>query len=104
MATVSVRKMIGNPWARLVEASKPDGRLAGRYVQPALMGLAGTILIAVAASLPGAPFAYKVPGAWFFGAPTNDPSGSIVQAGGTLLFIELAYGFGGLLLLTRAWL
>ena len=96
--------MIGNPWPRLVEASKADGRTAGVYVRPALMGLAGATLIAVAASLPGAPFAYKVPGAWFFGAPSNDPTGSIIQAGGTLLFLELVCGFGGLLLLTRAWL
>jgi alpha-1,6-mannosyltransferase len=72
--------------------------------RPALMGLLGSAFIAVAASLPGAPFAYKVPGAWFFGTPANDPSGAIVQSNGPLLLIELALGFGGLLLLIRAWL
>ena len=93
-----------NPWQRLMEASRPDGRAAGSYVQPALIGLVGTILIAVAAALPGSPFAYKVPGAWFFGVPTIDPSGTIAQAGGVLLFVEIACGFGGLVLLIRAWL
>ena len=83
---------------------QPDGRPPGRYVQPACVGLVGTALIALAASLPGAPFADKVPGAWFFGTPGNDPSGAVVQASGFLLFIELACGFAGVLLLIRAWL
>jgi hypothetical protein len=77
---------------------------AGRgWARPALMGLLGATLIAVAASLSGSPLAYKVPGAWFFGTPANDPSGAIVQSSGLLLLTELALGFGGLLLLTRAW-
>ena len=91
-------------WRRWMMMPQPDGRPVGRYVRPALIGLVGTGLIALAASLPGAPFADKVPGAWFFGAPSNDPSGAVVQASGLLLFIELACGFAGLLLLVRAWL
>jgi hypothetical protein len=87
-----------------MQMPQPDGRPAGRYVQPACIGLVGTGLIALAASLPGAPFADKVPGAWFFGTPGNDPTGAVVQAGGVLLFIELASGFAGLVLLIRAWL
>jgi alpha-1,6-mannosyltransferase len=91
-------------WRSRMRMPPPDGRPAGRYVQPACIGLLGTGLIALAASLPGAPFADKVPGAWFFGAPGNDPSGLVVRASGVLLFIELACGFAGLLLLIRAWL
>ena len=84
---------------------QPDGRPPGRYVQPACVGLVGTAVDrGSAASLPGAPFADKVPGAWFFGTPGNDPSGAVVQASGFLLFIELACGFAGVLLLIRAWL
>lgn len=62
------------------------------------------MLVAVASSLPGAPFADKVPGAWFFGVPNNDPSGAVVQATGVLLFVELTAGFCGVVLLVRAWL
>ena len=43
-------------------------------------------------------------GGRFFGTPGNDPSGAVVQASGFLLFIELACGFAGVLLLIRAWL
>src|ERR1700722_19887343 len=42
----------------------------GRFRHAALAGLLGTTLVSVAASLPGAPFALKVPGAWFFGTPS----------------------------------
>jgi hypothetical protein len=91
-------------WRHRMRMPQPDGRPPERYVQPACVGLVGTGLIALAASLPGAPFADKVPGAWFFGTPSNDPSGAVAQASGLLLFIELACGFAGLLLLIRAWL
>ena len=95
---------MAHAWRRTMRMPQPDGRPPGRYVQPACVGLVGTALIALAASLPGAPFADKVPGAWFFGTPGNDPSGAVVQASGFLLFIELACGFAGVLLLIRAWL
>jgi alpha-1,6-mannosyltransferase len=99
-----LRIVVATPWVRVVAASQPDGRAAGRYTRAALIGLLGATLIAIAASMPGAPFADKVPGAWFFGTPDVDLNGTVVQANGVLLFVELACGFGGLLLLTRAWL
>jgi alpha-1,6-mannosyltransferase len=80
------------------------GLLSSRYARPTLVGLAGAALIALAASLSGSPFAYKVPGAWFFGVPGNDPSGAVAQSTGMLLFVELSCGFAGLLLLVRSWL
>ena len=77
---------------------------AGRYRQPALMGLLGSTLITVAASLPGSPFAFKVPGAWFFGTPPARLGGAVAHASGGMLFAELAGGFAGIVLLSRAWL
>jgi alpha-1,6-mannosyltransferase len=67
-------------------------------------GLLGSILICIAASLPGSPFAFKVPGAWFFGTPPLENGGGIAQATALMLFLELACGFAGIVLLCRAWL
>jgi alpha-1,6-mannosyltransferase len=67
------------------------------------VGLLGTALIALAASLPGSPFAFKVPGAWFFGVPTP-ADGGVAHASGLLLLCELTSEFSGILLLCRAWL
>jgi alpha-1,6-mannosyltransferase len=78
--------------------------IPGRYGPPVLAGLLGTILIGVAASLPGAPFAFKVPGAWFFGVPSASLGETAAHASGGMLFAELALGFGGIVLLCRAWL
>jgi hypothetical protein len=75
-----------------------------KYARPALVGLVGVSLITLAASLSGSPFAFKVPGAWFFGVPGSDPSGIVAQSTGALLFVELACGFAGLILLIRSWL
>jgi hypothetical protein len=68
-----------------------------------LCGLAGTVLIAGAASLPGSPFAFKVAGAWFFGVPSPAATGIATATGGALL-AALACGFGGIVLLCRSWL
>jgi alpha-1,6-mannosyltransferase len=76
----------------------------GRYGQAVLAGFSGTILIAVAASLAGSPFAFKVPGAWFFGVPSANLGESVARASGGMLFAELALGFCGIVLLCRAWL
>jgi alpha-1,6-mannosyltransferase len=75
-----------------------------RYGRAALIGLLGTALVSLAASLPGAPFALKVPGAWFFGAPPLTHGGGTAHASGFALFFELACGFAGIVLLCRAWL
>jgi alpha-1,6-mannosyltransferase len=92
------------PWSRQVSREgDPEVRAGGGWARPVLIGLLGATLIAVAASLSGSPLAYKVPGAWFFGTPANDPSGAIIQSSGLLLLTELALAFGGMLLLTRAW-
>ncbi len=76
----------------------------GRYRGPALLGLGGTVLVAVAGSLPGSPLACKVPGAWFFGAPSPSSGEGIASADGFALLAALACGFIGLVLLSRAWL
>ena len=76
----------------------------GRYRGPALVGLGGTVLVAVAGSLPGSPFAFKVPGAWFFGTPPVSNGAGIATAHGFTLLVALACGFVGLVLLSRAWL
>jgi len=78
--------------------------IPGGYGPPVLAGLLGTILIGVAASLPGAPFAFKVPGAWFFGVPSASLGETVAHASGGMLFAELALGFAGIVLLCRAWL
>ncbi len=78
--------------------------ILGRYRGPALLGFGGTILVGVAGSLPGSPFAFKVPGAWFFGAPPLADGGGITSAHGFALLSALACGFAGLVLLSRAWL
>jgi alpha-1,6-mannosyltransferase len=75
----------------------------GRYRRAALAGVLGTTLVSVAASLPGAPFALKVPGAWFFGAPSLSQFAGVDQARGLTLFLELVFGFTGIVLLCRAW-
>lgn len=80
------------------------GSISGRYGRPVAAGLFGTILISVAASLPGSPFAFKMPGAWFFGVPSANPGDAVAQASGGMLFGELAVGFAGIVLLCRAWL
>jgi len=67
------------------------------------MGLFGTVLIAVGASLPGSPFAFKVPGAWFFGVPSPTSLGVATSSGGMLL-AALACGFAGIVVLCRSWL
>lgn len=68
------------------------------------MGLLGTTLLSVAASLPGSPFALKVPGAWFFGVPTSNQAIGVADASGWMLLLELSGGFAGIILLCRAWL
>ncbi len=78
--------------------------ISGRYGPAVLAGLLGTILISVAATLPGSPFAFKVPGAWFFGVPSANLGDSVAQASGGMRFAELAVGFAGIVLLCRAWL
>jgi alpha-1,6-mannosyltransferase len=78
--------------------------LLGPYGPPLLVGLMGTTLVGLAASLPGSPFALKVPGAWFFGAPPLSHDGGIAHASGFALLSSLACGFAGILLLCRAWL
>ena len=75
-----------------------------RYSRAAWAGLLGTTLLSVAASLPGSPFAFKVPGAWFFGAPSPGQGGGIAQADAFTLLVELGCGFAGIFLLCRAWL
>ena len=75
----------------------------GRYRQAALAGVLGTTLVSVAASLPGAPFALKVPGAWFFGTPSLSQFAGVDQASGFTLLVELVCGFTGIVLLCRAW-
>jgi alpha-1,6-mannosyltransferase len=75
-----------------------------RYGRPGAVGLLGTMLISLAASLPGAPFAFKVPGAWFFGVPALRSGAGVAHASGFLLLSELACGFAGIVLLSRAWL
>jgi alpha-1,6-mannosyltransferase len=67
-------------------------------------GLLGTVMVSVAASLPGSPFAFKVPGAWFFGVPPLSHGGGVAHASGFTLLFELAGGFVGMVLLCRAWL
>jgi alpha-1,6-mannosyltransferase len=84
----------------LAEAGSP---VFGRHGHAALAGVLGTTLVSVAASLPGAPFALKVPGAWFFGTPSPSQFASIDQASGFTLFLELVCGFTGIVLLCRAW-
>jgi alpha-1,6-mannosyltransferase len=78
--------------------------LVGRYGRATFVGLLGTTLVSVAASLPGAPFAFKVPGAWFFGTPSLSHGGGVAHASGAMLFFELVCGFAGIVLLCRAWL
>jgi alpha-1,6-mannosyltransferase len=77
--------------------------LFGRYGRAGQLGLVGTALVSVAGSLPGSPFAFKMPGAWFFGVPSIT-SGGIEHARALLLWSELTCGFIGILLLCRAWL
>ncbi len=75
-----------------------------RYGRAAATGLLGATLMSAAGSLPGSPFAFKVPGAWYFGVPaSNDPVG-IGTASGLMLLLELAGGFAGIVLLCRSWL
>src|ERR1019366_2825425 len=76
----------------------------GRYARTALVGFTGTTLVAVAASLPGSPFALKVPGAWFFGVPRFSYGEGIAHASGFVLLSALTCGFAGIVLLSRAWL
>src|ERR1019366_3876926 len=76
----------------------------GRYARTALVGCTGTTLVAVAASLPGSPFALKVPGAWFFGVPRFSYGEGIAHASGFVLLSALTCGFAGIVLLSRAWL
>lgn len=76
----------------------------GRYGRSSCFGFIGAVLIGAAASLPGAPFAFKVPGAWFFGVPSLDQGGAVASASGFELFLELVAGFAGIVLLCRAWL
>jgi hypothetical protein len=87
-----------------VRSGEARESIVGRYGQPASVGLLGTILIGVAAALPGSPFAFKVPGAWFFGVPSTNLGGAVAQASGGTLMAELAVGFAGIVLLCRAWL
>ena len=75
-----------------------------RYSGAAWAGLLGTTLLSVAASLSGSPFAFKAPGAWFFGTPSPGQGGAIAQAGAFTLLVELGCGFAGIVLLCRAWL
>jgi len=81
----------------------PHTTTFGRYKQPVIAGLIGTTLVSLAASLPGSPFAFKVPGAWFFGTPPPYPSQGIAHARGFALFAVLACGFIGVVLLCRSW-
>jgi hypothetical protein len=87
-----------------LEAKATNTRSAAlaRHGPAAATGLLGTVLIALAASLPGAPFALKLPGAWFFGVPSL--SQGAAHASGFGLLVELACGFTGIVLLCRAWL
>jgi alpha-1,6-mannosyltransferase len=75
-----------------------------RYGRAAATGLLGTTLMSVAASLPGSPFAFKVPGAWFFGVPGSSQGVGITHSSGLMLLLELAGGFAGIGLLCRSWL
>jgi alpha-1,6-mannosyltransferase len=92
---------------RLMEQTCPSCRaprsIRQRYGRAAVLGLFGTALVSLTASLPGSPFAFKVPGAWFFGVP-SPANGGIAHASGFLLLVELTGGFAGILLLCRAWL
>lgn len=91
-------------------AAEGDPRAFGRLV---LTGLAGSLAVAVAASLPGSPFSLQRAGAWFFGSAHAGPA---VAAFGTALtgpafagagwgrLLDLALGFGGVVLLVDGWL
>jgi len=68
---------------------------------PAVLGLAGIVAIVVSACLPGSPFSLQRPDAWFFGVPTSPGP---VRPGPALRVLELAGGFGGLVVLARSWL
>ena len=97
----------GNDMASTTRGPHPEPAAGSwtftRYMGAAGMGLIGTTLLSIAASLPGAPFAFKVPGAWFFGTPSLSQGGGIAQAGAFALFAELVCGFTGIILLCRAW-
>ena len=88
----------------LLRSQRMSSSGVGRYGRSAAVGFFGAVLIGVAASLPGAPFAFKVPGAWFFGVPSLNYVGGIAHASGFELLLELVGGFAGIVLLCRAWL
>jgi alpha-1,6-mannosyltransferase len=86
----------------MARIARPTAR--NRYGRATAAGLLGTALIGLAASLPGAPFALKLPGAWFFGVPAVSQGVGIANAHGFALLSELGCGFIGIVLLCRAWL
>jgi hypothetical protein len=69
----------------------------------ALLGALGTTAIVVGALIGGQSFETHLPGAWFFGMP-GGPLGWIGTSNSLPPIAALALVFGGLILLTRAWL
>ncbi|HZT66558.1 MAG TPA: polyprenol phosphomannose-dependent alpha 1,6 mannosyltransferase MptB [Acidimicrobiales bacterium] len=66
--------------------------------RPALLGLVATIAITFGASQDSSVFAFKSPGAWFFGIP------SMTTPPGRGLLLSLVASYGGMFLLLRVWL
>ena len=90
-------------------APVPDFRGGARRVaepalgRPAALGLVGMVALVVGSVLGGSAFVSHMPGAWFFATP-GGPLGSWVPPGKNPPVYALLLVFGGLIVLTRAWL
>ncbi len=68
-------------------------------IRPAVLGFLAIVAIVIGVAQPSSPFTLKMPGAWFFGVPSNSSSSASQQG----LFFGLVAVYGGLLLLMRVW-
>ena len=69
--------------------------------QPALLGLAGMVLILSGCSFTNSPYKLNMTRTWFFGEPTGNYTGPTSE---TKLLLSIVLVYGGLLLLMRVWL
>ncbi|MCU1495768.1 MAG: hypothetical protein JWO62_3532 [Acidimicrobiaceae bacterium] len=71
--------------------------------RPAALGLLASVAIVVGASLPSSPFTLKsVPGAWYFGIPSQSVLPG-TPAPGQQLFLGVVAVYAGMILMLRVW-
>jgi hypothetical protein len=71
--------------------------------QPALLGFAALVAIAVGSSFSDSPFKLEMPSTWFFGVPTHSVA-SFAPVNSTTILFGLVLVYGGIVALMRVWI